>query len=595
MCQSITLVFTIQINSFDKPLVSNSLKVVNLSATGIQSCSNTTDLLEQALANLDNVSIPPDASEQITANAARYRQLLGGADPMLLWMVEDEELLAKIENGVHAVSQLLSSEHALVSIACASRLNEADSESQLVQWINLLQQKIVDGSHDTLDFLQRQWLLVELPLTMAYVLDSTLNTSAVIDLAVDLLKTLVDETLDTDGWPSNDIMTDFGLLCASLYRSLRLIDSLKEPSGEDSQGQTISGLPRQLMRLLRGDGTLMLNSTAKELPDEMLSAMLELSTDLTDQLILERTGKRPAKPRPNRVVLDRTLNSVSEWGGNFLFHDGWERNACKIAAMFDASGFSIEVGKKKSLILGESFPEVSFSGKPLAIEGEPELLVSLCDEQIAFAEVQWTMTGGVKLQRHVILSLEDRFAWIGDVILPPEDAQTGGAGGKFDYRCRWPLASGISTIAESETTEGYLYDGKKIRALVIPPALNEWKTERPSGALGAGKLELEDASFTLAQSGTGRALYAPLFLDLSPRRSKRPRTWRQLTVAEKLETVHADVAVAYRVQVGKKQFVFYRALGDAENRTFFGQNVNTELFLGRLEKDRSMTELLQVE
>ena len=203
MCQSITLVFTIQINSFDKPLVSNSLKVVNLSATGIQSCSNTTDLLEQALANLDNVSIPPDASEQITANAARYRQLLGGADPMLLWMVEDEELLAKIENGVHAVSQLLSSEHGLVSIACASRLNEADSESQLVQWINLLQQKIVDGSHDTLDFLQRQWLLVELPLTMAYVLDSTLNTSAVIDLAVDLLKTLVDETLDTDGWPSN--------------------------------------------------------------------------------------------------------------------------------------------------------------------------------------------------------------------------------------------------------------------------------------------------------------------------------------------------------------------------------------------------------
>jgi len=146
-------VSTIQFNSFDKPLVSNSLKVVNLSATGIQSCSNTTDLLEQALANLDNVSIPPDASEQITANAARYRQLLGGADPMLLWMVEDEELLAKIENGVHAVSQLLSSEHALVSIACASRFNEADSESQLVQWINLLQQKIVDGSHDTLDFL----------------------------------------------------------------------------------------------------------------------------------------------------------------------------------------------------------------------------------------------------------------------------------------------------------------------------------------------------------------------------------------------------------------------------------------------------------
>ena len=563
-----------------------------MSATGIQSCSSTTVLLEQALANLENVPIPPDAIEQISTNAARYRQLLGGADPMLAWMVDDEELLAEIENGDRDVSQLLPAKQALVAIACASRLNEAGSGDQLTQWTNLLRQKIVAGSHDPVDFLQRQWLLVELPLTMGYLLDSVLDTSAVVDVAVDSMKGLVNETLDTDGWPSNDIMADFGLLCASWCRSLRLIDSLGKPYGDDS---TISGLPRQLMRLLRGDGTLMMNSTPKELPEEMLSAMLELSTDLTDQLILERTGKRPVKPRPNREVLDRTRNSVSAWGGNFLFHDSWERNACKIAAMFDGAGFSTEVGKKKSLILGESFPEISFSGEPLAIEGEPELLVSLCDDEVAFAEVQWTMSGGVKLQRHVILSLEDKFAWIGDVILPPDDKQTDEARHEFDYRCRWPLASGISTIAESETNEGYLFDGKKIRALVIPPALKEWKTERPTGAVGAGSLELEDSSFTLSQSGTGRAMYVPLFLDLSPRRSKRPRTWRQLTVAEKLETVPADVAVAYRVQVGKKQFVLYRALGEAQNRTFFGQNINTELFLGRLEKDRSMTELLQVE
>jgi hypothetical protein len=164
------------------------------------------------------------------------------------------------------------------------------------------------------------------------------------------------------------------------------------------------------------------------------------------------------------------------------------------------------------------------------------------------------------------------------------------------YRCRWPLAKGVSTIAESETSEGYLYDGKKIRALVIPPALQEWKIgTAPPTCSSKGSLEMGSADFTLIQSGTGQALYAPLFLDLSPRRSKRPRTWRQLTVAEKLEIVPADVAVAYRVQVGKKQFVFYRSLGEAQNRTFFGQNVNTELFLGRLEKDRSMTELLQVE
>ena len=96
-----------------------------MSATGIQSCSSTTVLLEQALANLENVPIPPDAIEQISTNAARYRQLLGGADPMLAWMVDDEELLAEIENGDRDVSQLLPAKQALVTIACASRLNEA--------------------------------------------------------------------------------------------------------------------------------------------------------------------------------------------------------------------------------------------------------------------------------------------------------------------------------------------------------------------------------------------------------------------------------------------------------------------------------------
>ena len=182
-----------------------------------------------------------------------------------------------------------------------------------------------------------------------------------------------------------------------------------------------------------------------------------------------------------------------------------------------------------------------------------------------------------------MLSMEDRFALIGDAVVT-QDTHA------ITYRCRWPLAKGITTIPESETTEGYLYDGKKIRALVIPPALPEWKAER-----SAGKLIFAEDHFTLQQSANGRALHAPLFIDLDPKRSKLKRTWRQLTVAEKLEIVAVDVAVAYRIQVHKKQFAFYRSLAESENRTFLGQNVNIELFLGRLEKNRTMTELLQVE
>ena len=104
-----------------------------------------------------------------------------------------------------------------------------------------------------------------------------------------------------------------------------------------------------------------------------------------------------------------------------------------------------------------------------------------------------------------------------------------------------------------------------------------------------------DERVSIEATSRGRSLYVPLFLDLSPKRCLKPRTWRQLTVAENLEIVGPEIAVAYRVHVGKQQFVFYRSMSEPKNRTFFGENVNTEMFVGRLEKNRSMTELLQIE
>ncbi len=579
-------------------------------ASGAPPCPDSIAGLEQALANLDNGPLPPNAIELIAHNATRHQDLFpDGVSATLTWMLDLSEIHHPRDAGVADIGQLLTGCHTMMAVDCATRLHEAHSIEQLTWWIRLLRQSILDGAMEHLDVLQRQWQLVELPLTLACSLDSVLETSGIVEVALESFRELVDAALDSDGWPSANAAGDFGPLCASWFRCLR-IGGLVAPSSEarselQSLQEMVSSLARQLMRLLRGDRTLMMTTRSARLPDAMLSALLTVSTDQADHLILERTGERPMKPRPNRVALDRSRNTVSAWGRSFLFQDGWERNACKIATMFDAAGCRIEIGKKHALIQGSAFPEVSLAGQPLVVEGQPELLVSQCDDDVAFAEIQWTFHGDVKLQRHVILSMEDKFAWIGDVVLTP------GSDDEIDYRCDWPLAKGITTIAESETTEGYLYDGKKIRALVVPPACPEWKVTSPT-ALGkestpvasVSRLEFQPECFTLARSGAGRAMYVPLFLDLSPKRSQRPRTWRQLTVAEQLEIVPADRAVAYRVQVGKKQFVMYRSLGNSGsadhgasgvNRTFFGQNVITELFLGRLEKDRTMTELLQVE
>jgi hypothetical protein len=89
-------------------------------------------------------------------------------------------------------------------------------------------------------------------------------------------------------------------------------------------------------------------------------------------------------------------------------------------------------------------------------------------------------------------------------------------------------------------------------------------------------------------------MYCPIVMDLDERRLAAPLTWRQLTVAEKMQTVPRDVAVAYRVQAGDDQWVVYKSIGPRANRTFLGQNHSTEFVFGRF-VEGNFERLIEVE
>ena len=99
----------------------------------------------------------------------------------------------------------------------------------------------------------------------------------------------------------------------------------------------------------------------------------------------------------------------------------------------------------------------------------------------------------------------------------------------------------------------------------------------------------------LSQSIDGSCLAASLLFDLKPKRSLKPRTWRSLTVAENLEIVPKDLAVAFRVQIGKQQWLFYRSLARTGNRTFLGENVVDEFYAGRIDLKGNVQSLAEVE
>jgi hypothetical protein len=99
----------------------------------------------------------------------------------------------------------------------------------------------------------------------------------------------------------------------------------------------------------------------------------------------------------------------------------------------------------------------------------------------------------------------------------------------------------------------------------------------------------------LTHEAHGRALYCPLLIDLKNGRAQRERTWRQLTVAESMEVLPRDIAVGFRAQCGRHQWLFYRSIGTPGNRTVLGQNIAGEFCAGRFRTTGKLDEWIEIE
>ena len=170
------------------------------------------------------------------------------------------------------------------------------------------------------------------------------------------------------------------------------------------------------------------------------------------------------------------------------------------------------------------------------------------------------------------------------------DAVTSPNPGPIVLQSSLPLSDGIDFLPTDETREGRLIGGKK-QPLVVPLALPEWKTDSRQGHLSQTALGL-----TLSQTGQGGALYAPVLFDLGGRRSVARRcTWRQLTVAENRTILPPYVAVGYRVQLNRRQWMLYRSLTSQANRTVLGQNLVSEFLFAEFLPNGMVQNLLEVE
>ena len=477
-------------------------------------------------------------------------------------------------------------ESALLAIAAAQAMGAIAAKSDQGQWHqtldHLLDMSVSPRSDWELSPWGYQLVSVELPMTLAFMLPEIETMEQTGQEAAIRMNNSLSAMLDLDGWPFADHLPVLAPLAASWTRCLKMARKAGFPS-DPAVNEQVQLLVPQIFRLMRNDGSLMLSNHQDspiegEFENQLLSLMKGKRRDRKFAQVC-----RQKKPKTADVLaIDLPESSLSEWASSGVYQSQWRRRSPKLAIDYSNQQCRIEVGRDLPLLGGQTMPEIRFGDQLLEPVSDFE---AVCDEQnddLDFLELEIELSRGVQLQRQFILSRNDDFLIVADAVLATE-------AGEFDYRCKWPLAPGVSGMQETETRELYLTAGK-IQSLVLPLALPEWRVARHNG-----QLDFDDDGLELRQNSSGRALYAPLVFDLSPKRSKRPRTWRPLTVAEQLKIVPSDVASAFRIQLDKQQWILYRSLGEKGNRTFMGENFNGELFLGSFDTNGQVKPLLQIE
>lgn len=436
------------------------------------------------------------------------------------------------------------------------------------------------------DPLAEQLLTGELPLCLAYLFPEVDRCHDLAKPAGRSVSTGIHELLDGEGLPSARNLGHLRPLLASWLRSSYLERELGTKAINKEAALQLDWLVRQAIRIARHDGSQMLcDGWSGQGAKRLFEASLAWTGDVEDRAIASRalSNGKAAPDRYRKTALPEA-DAHSEWAEVAVLRSDWSRSSQRLLVTYGERKLNSELCSGRSVIWsGDCTPCIVLDGQAVQASGDWQEVCWHIDKDVSYLELECPLLSGWKIQRQWLLARQDRFLLAADAVV--SDRVTSH---QIEYRCTWPLADGVRFAGEVETREGLLAD-KKPRARVIPAALPEWRSERLDASLGN-----VDGGLQLFQTGYGQAFYAPLFVDLNPRRLEKPLTWRRLTVAEKLEIQPADVAAGYRIQIGKSQWLVYRSLTPAANRTILGQNLSTEFYIGRFKKSGETEELLEI-
>ena len=290
-------------------------------------------------------------------------------------------------------------------------------------------------------------------------------------------------------------------------------------------------------------------------------------------------GEKPPRLRKD-VTNDVLMPKHSQyWDKNSIvtMRRSWRDRGCRVAVDFSSDVIWLAVlGQDGQRVLsGDWDVKVFRKQQPVPIDVSWQEVCWFSDDDVDYLELECAVEDVCKIQRQVMLMRDEGVVFFADALIAEKPAE-------WSVQSLWTTPKDIHLQSEPKTTEGKLVrsgDQEQTVALLLPVAMPEWRRS-PSHA----KMGFSDSTLYLQCDTQSKNLYSPLVMSL--RGNERPQafTWRQLTIAEELQIQPRNIAEAYRVQVNRDQWVFYRSLTPCTRRTVMGLHLNTEFYAGRFSR-----------
>lgn len=543
------------------------------------------DLLKAATWGLDDQTATAVNSPQLATGKSKNE-----ADAARL----EEASESWIEQSLVPAAGQPSLEFAIAGVAWAYAAPAAAKHLELDAWWRLidhlrgiassaLNQSVEDDWHVN-QVLLHQLLACEVPIALGTLMPELRPLRELHKRAINALSETLVTVTDGEGLVPARFLPRLGELLACWTRCRLMNEQNSKPNWSEESLEQYDWLVRQSLRLARPDRTFALGSgTASQ--KAMLQSALDLGGDDADL----SAGMRRLKVEIEDTDVDDEppeASNNSEWAGLAVLATDWKPKSPRLTVTYEGESMQLELAAGGQVLLCGDWPiDVKWAGQPVQPNDTWDEQCWFSDDDGDYLELSIDLVGGGTLERQIFIAREDNVAYLSEILLSETQQQD-----TIEIRTSLTLAEGAKFEPAKETREGWLSAGEKQIAGVVPLALPEWRIDPRTG-----ELEQQEDQLVLTHSAAGRNACSALMLDFKPRRFAKQRTWRQLTVAERLEKVDRDVAVSFRMQSGKDQWLVYRTLEPAGNRTFLGQNYACDGVIGKLLPDDEFEEYFELD